>query len=211
MANLHGDEEWNVKSNHRADVLSVLRASKQLYSEARGDLYRNRTLTTCFDNNKHSLLLQRLYGRFTEFYINLNGVCVARDFANLDFAVFSSLRLEVELPSDECSRDKLFDLRKHIEELSRLVREWQQRKYGYLSRHWCPKIGIDMKLHKETQSNGSEDSNWPSWEVCLDHVRFLLCPLVYINGVEDVTMKVHFKLSMDMNGCRWCFMRLFWE
>ncbi|KAL8786957.1 MAG: hypothetical protein Q9213_002500 [Squamulea squamosa] len=191
---LQGDKQWNLKSDPQADALSILRVSKQLYSEVSGDFYRDRTLSICFNNNKHSLLLQRVNDRHTEFYVNIDGVCVERDFVNLDFAMFASLRLEIELPSNKRSLDKFFDLRDHIGNLSDIIGKWQSRTYRCRLRRWCPRIDVDIRLHRSTQLCSLDDYDQPELEISLNHIRRLLSPLTLINKVEDVTIKVHFRL-----------------
>lgn len=74
--------------DHRHDNLSIMRVSKQLHDETAGCFYCNRTLTMCFDCNKHSLILQRAEDKFTHFYAKIGDRCVARDFADTDFTRF---------------------------------------------------------------------------------------------------------------------------
>ncbi|KAL8668982.1 MAG: hypothetical protein Q9168_006414 [Polycauliona sp. 1 TL-2023] len=157
------EEQFNSQHCNQQCNLSILRASKQLYGEIRGDLYRCRTLNFCFDNNEHGLLRQRL----------------------------AVPPFEIELPSNECSRDKMNDLVKHLDEFSDLIQAWQSRKYQNNKRH-CPRIGIDIRLHKGTQLYDYEWSVGLKWEVGLYHIARLLHPLKKIDKAEDVTVKAHF-------------------
>ncbi|KAL9012393.1 MAG: hypothetical protein Q9180_009100 [Flavoplaca navasiana] len=136
-------------SNHKGN-LAILGASKQLYGEIGGDLYRNRTLHICFDNNEHGLLPQRLEGKLTEYYVRLDGFCLAKNLAHTDFSMFNSLHLDIELPSNVCSRDKMADLVNDLEDFTAHIQVWQSRKYP-TSRKRCPQIGIDIRLHQVTQ------------------------------------------------------------
>ena len=186
-------KQLNILPDHNPDSLTILRTSKQLHDEIVGELYRSRTLRFCFDNNEHGILLQRLGGKPTDYYIQLGGFCVARDFANTDFSLFKSLHLDIELPSNECSLDKLRDLGIHIREFSELIQAWQARKYHKTQRK-CPQIGIAIRLHKGIQLYYLEWSKSPWWEISIQNISNLLRHLRNIDNVEDVTIKVHFRL-----------------
>ncbi|KAL8652716.1 MAG: hypothetical protein Q9226_004154, partial [Calogaya cf. arnoldii] len=190
---LQADKQSIFLPTKSLDSLAILRTSKQLHAEVRGDLYRSRTLRFCFDNNEHGLLLQRIGGRPTDYYIRLGGFCLARDFGNTDFSMFKSLHVDIELPSNVCSSDKMKDLHTHLEEFSELIKVWQLRKYGK-TQPKCPPIDIDIRLHKGTQLYDFERSKEPWWEISLLHIATLLQPLRDIKNVEDVTIKVHFVL-----------------
>ncbi|KAL8992904.1 MAG: hypothetical protein Q9169_006746, partial [Polycauliona sp. 2 TL-2023] len=173
--------------------MSILRTSQQLSREIRGDLYRGRTLKSCFNNNEHGLLLHHVGDKTTEYYITLGGFCVARDFADTDFSMFKSLHLDIELPSNECSRDKMHDLKTHLEHFSELIQDWQSRRYHDIKRR-CPRIDIDIRLHKDTRLYHFEWFRTFSWEISLDDIHDVLQPLRAIDNVEDVMIKVHFAL-----------------
>ncbi|KAL9631033.1 MAG: hypothetical protein Q9204_004422 [Flavoplaca sp. TL-2023a] len=174
--------------------IAILRASKQLYGEIGADLYHNRTLHFCFDNNRHGLLLQRAQNKPTYYYVVLGGHCVARDFANTDFSRFKSLHLGIELPSNDSPSDKLYDLKLDIEQFSRLIGAWQSRKYPKARRH-CPQIDIDIKLHKGTRLYSFKSSGSPWFELSLVDIDQLLTPLREgIDSIEDATIKVHFNV-----------------
>ncbi|KAL8913712.1 MAG: hypothetical protein Q9171_001562 [Xanthocarpia ochracea] len=97
---LEAVQQSELLPDRQQDNLAILRTSKQLHGEVDGDFHRNRTITFCFDNNQHSLLLQRIGGKPTDYYITLGNICVARDFANTDFSKFTALHLDIELPSN---------------------------------------------------------------------------------------------------------------
>ncbi|KAI4281306.1 MAG: hypothetical protein L6R38_003802 [Xanthoria sp. 2 TBL-2021] len=193
LSMLQADNRSNLLPDLNLDNLAILRTSKQLHDELLGDLYRNRTLQFCFDNNEHGLLLHRLVGKSTDYYIRLGGFCVARDFANTDFSMFTSIHLDIELPSNECSLEKMKDLRTHLGESSELIQAWQSRKYHKTQRK-CPQIDIAIRLHKGTQRYDYEWSESLYWENCIQDIERLLRPLKRIDNVEDVTIKVHFML-----------------
>lgn len=193
LSMLRAANRLNLLPDLNLENLAILRTSKQLHDELLGDLYRNRTLRFCFDNNEHGLLLQRLVGKPTDYYIRLGGFCVARDFANTDFSMFKSVHLDIELPSNECSRKKMEDLRTHLGEFSELIQAWQLRKYHTTQRK-CPQIDIAIRLHKGTQLYDYEWSEPLCWEICIQDIERLLRPLRRIDNVEDVTIKVHFIL-----------------
>ncbi|KAL8881016.1 MAG: hypothetical protein Q9192_007894 [Flavoplaca navasiana] len=157
---IHTTDQPNTLESYCHGSLAILRASKQLYDEIGGELYRNRTLHICFDNNEHGLLPQRLEGRLTDYYVRLDGFCVARDLAYTDFSMFNALHLDIELPSNVCSRDEMADLGKDLEDFTAHIQVWQSRKYP-TSRKRCPQIGIDIRLHKGTQLYDYEWSETP--------------------------------------------------
>ena len=194
LSKLQETKQLNILPDHNPDSLTILRTSKQLHDEIVGELYRSRTLRFCFDNNEHGLLLQRLGGKPTDYYIQLGGFCVARDFANTDFSLFKSLHLDIELPSNECSRDKLNDLQTHIREFSELIKAWQARKY-HKTRRECPQIDIAIRLHEGTRLYYSTwDSVMPLWEISIMEIEILLRPLGSIENSEAVTINADFSL-----------------
>ncbi|CAO1603819.1 hypothetical protein XANCAGTX0491_007398 [Xanthoria calcicola] len=193
LSKLQENKQLNILPDHNPDSLTILRTSKQLHDEIVRELYRSRTLRFCFDNNEHGLLLQRLGGKNTDYYIQLGGFCVARDFANTDFSLFKSVHLDIELPGNECSLEKMNDLRTHIREFSELIQAWQARKYHETQRK-CPQIYIAVRLHKGTQLYDFQWSKSPFWEISLQNIYHLLRHLRSIDNVEDVTIKVHFRL-----------------
>ncbi|KAL8926097.1 MAG: hypothetical protein Q9172_001925 [Xanthocarpia lactea] len=180
--------------DRQRDYLAIMRTSKQLHVEVDGDFYRNRTLTFCFDINQHSLLLQRIGGKPTDYYITLGNICVARDFANTDFSKFKALHLDIELPSNVCSLDKLKDLGTHLEEFSKLLQVWQSRKFSTAAQPWCPRIEIAFSLCKGTQLYHVEGTGSPWWEISIMNINNLLRPLRDIDNVEDVKIKLLFGL-----------------
>ena len=180
--------------DRQQDNLAILRTSKQLHVEVDGDFYRNRTITFCFDNNQHSLLLQRVGGKPTDYYITLGNICVARDFANTNFSKFKALHLNIELPSNVCSLDKLKDLETHLGEFSKLLQVWQSRKFPTAAQPWCPRIEIAFRLCKGTRLYHIGLSGNPWWEISISTIDSLLQPMRDIDNVEDVTIKLPFRL-----------------
>lgn len=193
LSELQKNKQLNVLPDHNRDSLTILRTSKQLHDEIVGELYRSRTLRFCFDNNEHGLLLQRLGGKPTDYYIQLEGLCIARDFANTDFSLFKSLHLDIELPSNESSLEKMKDLKTHISEFSELIQAWEARKYHKTQRE-CPQIDIAIRLHEGTPLYYDEWFKLPLWEISILYIRSLMVPLRNIDNVEDVTITVHFRL-----------------
>ncbi|KAL8976126.1 MAG: hypothetical protein Q9205_007808, partial [Flavoplaca limonia] len=189
----HTTDQPNTLESDCHGNLAILRANKQLYGEIGGDLYRNRTLHICFDNNEHGLLPKRLEGKLTDYYVRLDGFCAAKDLAHTDFSMFKSLHLDIELPSNVCSRDKMADLIKDLEDFTAHIQVWQSRKYP-TSRKICPQISIDIRLHKGTRLHDYEWSETPRWEVSLRTIKDLLEPLSKFDNADDATIKVHFKL-----------------
>ena len=193
ISKTHTTDQPNTLESYCHGSLTILRASKQLYDEIGGELYRNRTLHICFDNNEHGLLPQRLEEKLTDYYVRLDGFCLAKNLAHIDFSLFNSLHLDIELPSNVCSRDKMADLEKDLEDFSAHIQVWQSRKYP-TTRKRCPPISIDIRLHKSTQLYDYEWSETPQWEVSLRTVMDLLEPLSKLDNADDATIKVHFKL-----------------
>ncbi|KAI4273889.1 MAG: hypothetical protein LQ337_004324 [Flavoplaca oasis] len=194
LSMIHTIDQPNTLESCLHGNLAILRASKQLYREIGADLYRNRTIHFCFDNNRHGLLLQRAQNKATYYYVVLGGHCVARDFAKTDFSRFKSLHLDIELPSNESPSDKLYDLKLDIGQFSRLIGAWQSRKYPKTRRH-CPRIDIDIKLHKGIRLYTFKSSGSPWFELSLVDIDQLLTPLrEEIHGIQDATIKVHFNV-----------------
>ncbi|KAL8980104.1 MAG: hypothetical protein Q9205_004726, partial [Flavoplaca limonia] len=193
ISKTHTTDQPNTLESYCHGSLAILLASKQLYDEIGGELYRNRTLHICFDNNEHGLLPQRLEEKLTDYYVRLDGFCLAKNLAHTNFSMFNSLHLDIELPSNICSRDKMADLEKDLEDFTAHIQVWQSRKYP-TSRKRCPQISIDIRLHKGTQLYDYEWSETPRWEVSLRTVKNLLEPLSKLDNADDATIKVHFKL-----------------
>ncbi|KAL8934807.1 MAG: hypothetical protein Q9216_005723 [Gyalolechia sp. 2 TL-2023] len=170
-----------VDQSEQPGNLSILRASRPFYHEILEELYRSRVLTVCFNPTMHHFPLCS-----THLCTTIGGICKSMDFRYADFSKFTSLRLNIRLPSEDDPFAVLPELVLDLHQLVNVILSWQEETFQGLEPS-CPRIDIVI-------DRCSHIPNDPVWEICLEDIADILSPLAKIANVEDASIEIRFPL-----------------
>ncbi|KAL8941498.1 MAG: hypothetical protein Q9211_001803 [Gyalolechia sp. 1 TL-2023] len=178
-------------------TLAILRASKDLHDEINQELYRNRVLTVCMNDQDHwhQNIDSRFMMTFTNCWITTDEICCPGILEHLDFSRFGALRLNVRLSFTDDGYEPFEILKGNIRCFADALSE-HQKEVG------ASRMTVDVGM----DTCSSDPEYWDAGEeVCLKDIAEILIDLGAIPNVTSEVLKWDLRCDMDRNGLRKSF------